>query len=490
MLQWCAERSARSDVGGVWFGADPPALLTAADVRDQRIDVFAQYSLLRLSAADTASAQDAREMLAAVRSGELGGIYKEDERVPALRAVQLGTWWGTIIPQGQNGALFLDPARPLDGVPLIVFRDDVRSNKPLIDAALRKAWAAFKALREAKRADPRVVQLNRCAARSPVAVAGVEIGQGSRTLGNVVPALCMQLANPQPPLSARELQLVDTSLERGAVGFESLTGDPERNADLLTNAIFCGRVLSSLLLSNTEDPLLCIDPEVTARDPRARQVRAAVVRARGPVIHFPAVPVNERLVRVMDALVAHGYSVNAAAGITGNLLAESGVLPSRVEGSAAASPLRTRDFAGRLTSFTAQQVMNRSVAGRVGPRLPGVGLAQWTTPARRAGLFAHSHLGRTLGAAILFNVEAQVDYLVTELGTIPGFNRLDAQLRAPAATVNGSSDDFVYQFEVPGSIIAGGRRLPRGDAAVQRVFAVRRANAQAALRAFQNRPAP
>jgi hypothetical protein len=455
-------------------------------LRDERIDVFAQYSLMRMSNDPLASA-NAHELLAAVRSGELVGIHKEDQQVPALRAVKMKTWWGTIIPKGEDGALFLDPLSPLTGVPMIIFRDKVRSDKPRIDAALRKALVAFKAWRSA-RTQPPGVRLDPCSAGTTVTAGLVEIGQAGRPLGNVVPALCAQIL-PQPALTPRELELIDASLARGEAGVERLTGNAELNADIVAADVFCSRHLSSLLLSDNHDPLLCIDRSVTLRDPRARAIRADVVRQRGPIVHFPALSLDQRMVRAMRLLInAHGYPVNAAAGIVGNLAAESSVIPSRVEQSAAATPLRAPNFAGRLTDFTAREVMNRSTATRTGPRAPGVGLAQWTAPARRRGLFRHTHGGRTLGAAILFNMEAQIDYLVGELRGIAGFAGLERALRAPGVAVNAASDEFVYTFERPARVLGPNGRLPRNHPNVQAVFAERRALSQAALRAFQASP--
>ena len=112
----------------------------------------------------------------------------------------------------------------------------------------------------------------------------------------------------------------------------------------------------------------------------------------------------------MDRLINDsGFSINAAAGIVGNLLAESGVLPSRIEGSAPATPMRSADWAGHMRDFTPAEIMNRSSSAGVGPRMPGIGLAQWTSTGRRTGLFAQS------GAPVLFDMDAQVDYLVGEI---------------------------------------------------------------------------
>jgi hypothetical protein len=132
--------------------------------------------------------------------------------------------------------------------------------------------------------------------------------------------------------------------------------------------------------------------------------------------------------------------VNGTAGFVGNLFPESGVLPSRIEGSAAATPMRSANFAGTTTDFSPEEVMNRSSAANppVGPRRPGIGLAQWTTPARRAGLFAG-------GASILFDMDGQVSYLVGELQANASLN---ASLSAPGVSVNNASDDVVYRFEI------------------------------------------
>ena len=80
-------------------------------------------------------------------------------------------------------------------------------------------------------------------------------------------------------------------------------------------------------------------------------------------------------------------------------------------------------------------------------------------------------------------MDAQVAYLVSELQANAGLN---ASLTAAGVTLNDASDDVVYRFEIPGSILdAAGHRLPRADPAVQAVFAARRANAQQALQAYQ-----
>jgi hypothetical protein len=183
---------------------------------------------------------------------------------------------------------------------------------------------------------------------------------------------------------------------------------------------------------------------------------------------------------VLELLVRrYGYPVNGAAGLVGNLIAESGVIPERIEGSTAAAPMRAKDFTDRTRTFTPEQVRDRDRTRRVGPKLPGVGIAQWTSPRRRSGLFQHTHRGRQPGSAVLSDLEAQVDYLVTELRR--DYRQVDATLRSPRVTVDQASDVVLLRFEVPAVVVHG----RPGDPAVQQVLARRRAYAARALAAYR-----
>ena len=189
--------------------------------------------------------------------------------------------------------------------------------------------------------------------------------------------------------------------------------------------------------------------------------------------------------RAMELLVGtHGYPAGAAAGLVGNLAAESGVQPDRIEGSRAATPMRAADATGRVRDFSAEEVRDRDPQAGTGPRLPGIGIAQWTSPERRAGLFRHAVGGRVPGAAVLTDLDAQVDYLVTELRT--SYRSLEALLRDPATPVEDAADAVLFRFEVPAAVLDGGRLRSRDDPAVQPVLARRRELARAALRAFRN----
>jgi len=154
---------------------------TQAGVIDARIDVFAQYALLRMAKSpDPAARADASAMLGAVKAGTLAGIYKEDEQVPALRARRVGTSWWLVIPKGEDAAVLREPAQP----PLIVFRDSVRSDAARLDPALRKAWASLRP------AEPR------CGTLPPGGGASLVSMQLAAAPARVRPKLCLY-ANEQ-----------------------------------------------------------------------------------------------------------------------------------------------------------------------------------------------------------------------------------------------------------------------------------------------------
>lgn len=190
---------------------------------------------------------------------------------------------------------------------------------------------------------------------------------------------------------------------------------------------------------------------------------------------------DARTIAAMRSLVAAGYSPKGAAGIVGNLLAESALLPNRVEGSSETSPMRSADPTGVKRTWTAEQIRDRVYRKR-GPALAGVGLAQWTTADRRAALFTFAYQGTTLGAAILYNNAAQLSYLDNELSS--NYRGLRAKLMSSTVSVSDASDDFVYLFEIPGAILKNGKKPPRSAPEVQRVFAARRTLSDSAFNLY------
>jgi HSP20 family molecular chaperone IbpA len=216
---------------------------------------------------------------------------------------------------------------------------------------------------------------------------------------------------------------------------------------------------------------------------------ASATAAVTPHTDWSTVPESERMAYVMTLLVeTYGYPEEGAAGLVGNLYEESGLIPSRVEGSDPSAPMRARGASGKVEDFTAEEIMKRK-SSKSGPKKPGVGIAQWTTKKRRAGLFKH-------GADILFDMDAQVDYLVNELGT--SYAKLDKNLRKPGVTVEAANDDVVYLFEIPGSILeevevtapdgtAKKKKVKRArtDPQVVKVLERRRKSGKRALKAYR-----
>ena len=222
------------------------------------------------------------------------------------------------------------------------------------------------------------------------------------------------------------------------------------------------------------------------------QVQTAAEFLQGRTTDWASVSSSERAVYVMRRLIQnYGFPANGAAGLVGNLWAESGLLPNRIEESAESTPMKAPDFSGKRRTFTAPEIMARDFQRRQGPRSPGIGLAQWTSSSRRSGLFQHSYRGRELGAAILFNMDAQIDYLVKELKD-RGYHQVYNLLMSSQATVDAASDEVVYNFERPGAITTldpiSKRRnpRPRTDPQVQAVFSERRKYARRALSLYLN----
>jgi hypothetical protein len=204
-------------------------------------------------------------------------------------------------------------------------------------------------------------------------------------------------------------------------------------------------------------------------------------------INWETTSLEYRAKYVMKLLVdTYKYPKEAAAGIVGNLAWESGLLPNRIEGSSSSSPMNAAGFDGIQMNFTPDQVMNRDY-GKLGPKAPGIGLAQWTYKQRREGLFKLSSGDCPLGSSILFNMDAQVEYLVMELER--DYPTLNKSLKNPAGnevTVNDASDLFVYIYEIPGSILNDSVKLPADNENVIQEFMNRRPLAQKALDAFMS----
>ena len=138
--------------------------------------------------------------------------------------------------------------------------------------------------------------------------------------------------------------------------------------------------------------------------------------------------------KIWGRLISAGLTPEGAAGLLGNLQAESGLNPRNLQNS----------FEKKLgftdESYTAA-VDSGSYAGFVHDGA-GYGLAQWTYSSRKAALLAYAKArGRPVG-----DLDTQVDYLLFELWSL--FQPVWDKLRS-TASVREASDCVLLKFERP-----------------------------------------
>ncbi len=138
--------------------------------------------------------------------------------------------------------------------------------------------------------------------------------------------------------------------------------------------------------------------------------------------------------KIWNYLKAQGLTDAGAAGLMGNLQAESGLNPQNLQNS----------FEKKLgytdASYTA--AVDSGVYANFAKDCAGYGLAQWTHSSRKAALLT---CVKKRGASI-GDLEMQLDFLMQELAG--SFRGVLATLKA-AATVREASDAVLLQFERP-----------------------------------------
>ncbi len=117
--------------------ADPlPPPLSESETIHERIDVHAQRAIVRLSHGATFEDRaTSRYLLRGVQYGVLGGIYKVDTQVPALRAQSLGQGWWTLL-DGRPAGCMLEPAHEK---PILIFSKTVAPQTDALAQALKTA---------------------------------------------------------------------------------------------------------------------------------------------------------------------------------------------------------------------------------------------------------------------------------------------------------------------------------------------------------------
>ena len=125
-----------------------------------------------------------------------------------------------------------------------------------------------------------------------------------------------------------------------------------------------------------------------------------------------------------------------AAGLMGNLYAESGIIPYRLQGDFTSGYSRSISYTNNVNAgiYTETQFVNDS---------KGYGLAQWTYYTRKQALYNKFISG---GYSSIGDMALGCDFLIDELSS--SFSGVLAVLRS-ATSVREASDIVLHQFENP-----------------------------------------
>lgn len=137
---------------------------------------------------------------------------------------------------------------------------------------------------------------------------------------------------------------------------------------------------------------------------------------------------------IWSFLKAQGFTDAGAAGLMGNLYAESGLRPNNLQNS----------YEGKLGMADAEytEMVDRGTYTNFGNDRAGYGLAQWTYPSRKAALLAYAKAaGKSIG-----DLEMQLGFLMKELSA--GYKAVLNVLKT-ATGVRAASDAVLLQFERP-----------------------------------------
>ncbi len=138
--------------------------------------------------------------------------------------------------------------------------------------------------------------------------------------------------------------------------------------------------------------------------------------------------------KIWDKLLSAGFTPAGAAGLMGNLQAESGLIPTNLQNSYETKlGFTDADYTAAVDCGAYDGFVSDGA---------GYGLAQWTYPSRKAALLAYAKArGLSIG-----DLDMQVDFLLQELQSL--FPRVLDMLRA-ANSILEASNCVLLQFERP-----------------------------------------
>lgn len=141
---------------------------------------------------------------------------------------------------------------------------------------------------------------------------------------------------------------------------------------------------------------------------------------------------------IWDGLMADIGNEYGVAGLMGNLVAESGLIPYRVQGDFSAGYTYSQEYTADVDSgaISEYDFVNN------GPNGGGYGLAQWTFYTRKQALY---NMMQSMGVSI-GSVDLAIEYLLYELKS--GFSGVYEALKT-ATDIRTVSDIVLHDFEAP-----------------------------------------
>ena len=156
---------------------------------------------------------------------------------------------------------------------------------------------------------------------------------------------------------------------------------------------------------------------------------------------FNEIPGNATGAIIWKMLKGYGYTDEGAAGIMGNLYAESGLLPNNLENK------YNNHFGWSDIEYTDRVNAKNYSLNSFKSDKAGYGLAQWTFGSRKEGLYNRT-VGSKTNPRRINDIGAQIEYLDYELKNEPSFRNLYSLLTS-TKNITNASDTFLEKFENP-----------------------------------------
>ena len=166
---------------------------------------------------------------------------------------------------------------------------------------------------------------------------------------------------------------------------------------------------------------------------------------------------SETKEQIWNFLIDSGFTEQGAAALMGNLEAESGCKPVRVQGDY--NHGNADEYSQNYTNQVDNGQITKDQFVHNGPGGGGYGLAQWTDPGRKEKLYDYAKSkGTSIG-----DLQTQLEYLVQELSTNAYYSTIWSMVTT-STDMNATCDLILKRFENPADI-AGNTPIRRNNAA-------------------------